>query len=334
MTQRHPPEGGDENLLSFLDLLTCSMIGMMVLAIILAVAMATGGSLFIQPTNPVVQSALSPLPKGVGEDPLFAIVDIYIANVVAGERRPEIARWSASGAKSRQRSSEAVASEMSVRVLATESTLDQQDGSPFHSSFRIIGQPDVSHAEVTVTIKNMPAWQWGEVNSFDLPAVVEPCLGGLDLEWVYAIRREVLSGLPEFGGSFLGEWRERLREGGLSPVGDVESLWVDALAWCVVGRAYRPPLAIDLPLDRKGETLAFMDIWRYEPLEAFLNEIAIGSGLAGTFPERIPLALFMVRTNHSSKSWVWIPRGCDGSLKTADTLVIRVSPGRGQVSFE
>ena len=81
----------EEGALSFLDLLTCGLIGMMVLAIILSVTMATGGAAILtDETSPVRQpvSVRTRTAKEIDRDPLCGFSKIFfigdqVANVVS-----------------------------------------------------------------------------------------------------------------------------------------------------------------------------------------------------------------------------------------------------------
>lgn len=74
----------DDGALSFLDLLTCGLIGMMVLAIILSVAMATGGasSTITEELSPISQpaSARPRKPDEIARDPLMGHARLYIVH--------------------------------------------------------------------------------------------------------------------------------------------------------------------------------------------------------------------------------------------------------------
>ncbi|MDM4018210.1 hypothetical protein [Roseiconus lacunae] len=331
MKRKRQTEDDEANLLSFLDLLTCSMIGMMVLSIILAVAMATGGSLFIQPTNPVAQPVLSAIPQGANEDPLFAVVDIYIANVSESGSTPTLSKWSANSGDSNESSG-------SVTVSASRAMprVKTNDPIPLHTSFLIRGDEAVSSSRLSVTLDDMPGWTWGELGSGRVPAQVDSRLQKLGLDWVYAMNRNAPRGYSKMDVDSRAEWAMSLRRGGLKPSHDVKTLWIRALAWNVIGEAYRRAAGID-EQSAPDEKLAFVDLWRYEPLKAFLDELA---GLAAVNsdlqPQKIPMALVNVRTNSSYHTSVWVPisRKQAGPNGSTGTVQVDVSSSSSRVSFK
>lgn len=297
--------------LSFLDLLTCGLISMMVLAVILAVTMATGGaSPLLSETQDIVSLPVAgkPVPPEVlAREPLYAFGEFF----VRGDT-PKLERWTTDATDN---------GEARVRVTSV-SVGRSPDARLVAGSFAFSPAPSGRESGVAPRMQA----SWGR------KATLELSISGTNSNWVEA--SEVLA-QTEKGALGLLAWinrqqsridavpdalktelKNRLRAGGLAVRSD--SLWQPALgAWAVAAREG----IMSEDRTREGGTPA--PSARLNALREFFAklEAEIGPRVgqatdrledwwpAGGFPRKYPaVAMLATRTNHAWALAVWVAR--------------------------